>query len=139
MKYSIKKIHRIKIVCLLCSVLLLSYFIIVSPYRWALPFSAKNVNVYSKTYGPNKQVYYLKAEISKVEFQNYISKLCLHSWEEDRILKDNPQYASWQIGTTSPPWWDPEPSIEGTFGHAGTDLLLVKYDSGNIYLYYYVD
>jgi hypothetical protein len=81
----------------------------------------------------------VKAEISKIEFQNYISKLGLHSWEDDRILKKHPEFASWQKETSSPLWWDPHPSIESTVGYADTEKLLVKYDKGNIYLYYYVD
>lgn len=134
----LKKSYIIILICLCCA-FLLTYYFFVSPFRRALPISAKNVYVYSRDYGPNKRTYYLKAEISKVEFQNYISKFDLHSWEEDRVLKNHPEYVIWQGEASSPLWWDPKPSIEGTFGYAETEKLIAKYEKGNIYLYYYVD
>jgi hypothetical protein len=102
--------------------------------RGKLPLSARNVEVYSKSYGTQGWTYYLRAELPEKDFLTFVSRLrASHYSENPRLNAGNGHDIHWEV--SSPPgWWDPSPVKANTYGRDnGMGLDIVKYENGHVY------
>lgn len=108
----------------------------VNPFRRALPWSTRDVQSYSETYElSGDSYYYLKARISKEQFEKYVAKLHLIHWERDRKIKESD--INWQNQLHQKlDWWNPGLSEDDTYSKTDTDFTTAKFSEGYLYLRY---
>ena len=96
--------------------------------RAKLPWSARNVRVYSKSYGVQGWSYALRATLPERDFQKFVSRL------DVRPLTTNYYpYIQWNSGGPTN-WWNPSPSVETTYGRDnGMGLDILKYEDGEVW------
>ena len=104
-----------------------------SGLRRALPSSATEVHEEVVDLFPDATTY-LKAKLPERDFPLYVKRLGLTPHTPGRQYDDDEMWLGWGMGS-DPPWWDPTPSLEGTYvaqsGHAWT---LAKHEQGYLFV-----
>jgi hypothetical protein len=127
-----KKKQKIGLILGLVSVIIILCLVVLywnESYRGKLPWSAGNIQVYSKTYGVQGWTYCLKAELPKNDFQKFASRLGVQPLDSV-----NEQYVNWKVDCPEK-WWNPSSETKNThFLNNGMGLDILKYENGCVYL-----
>lgn len=102
-----------------------------------LPRSARNVRVWVKTDPllPDYS-YYLRADMTAVDFQEYVNRLGAELHSEERVYEDQPSRLSWSLPTgVNLDWWTASKDLTATYVYqSGHTWTLVRYEDGSLFL-----
>ena len=124
-------------------------------FRTALPWSASDIHDYGWSAGiPADHTYYLRARVTRPEFDAYVAKLELKLYKPEQPSQtENPtgsgtfdpnkvlQTPYWGDRGAQPkgrldPWWDPSPDLSETYYRPyRTGCTFAKYERGYLYLH----
>lgn len=128
---SMKKIKKFGLILGLISTIIILGWVVhcwrESP-RGKLPWSARSIQIYSKSYGVQGWTYCLKAELPENDFQKFVSRLGVQSTDS----KYEP-YVHWKGGGPTN-WWNPSSETKNTYFRSnGMGLDILKYENGYVY------
>ena len=130
-----KKIGFLSAVVLVAGIAFLVARFWCGTHRGKLPWSARNVQTYHKSYGPQGFTYCLKAELPKSDFLEYATRLRASHYSESPHLNYRDGHDIHWPGGGPSNWWNPSSVKTNTYGRPnGVGLLILKYENGYVYL-----
>ena len=105
-------------------------------FRRELPQSAKDIREWYHEDGflPD-YVYYLRAKVTKLQFEQYVAHFGMTPHSKDRTYVEPFRGPSWGKGPED--WWNPSTATEGSYAYQirRDHWIISKYENGYIYLY----